>query len=58
MPLEEVKKKEAEIRSMTYHPADPMILCFSPIKKIKKMAITVEIEYTADQILDIALTVV
>ena len=54
VPSEEVKKKEAEIRAMTYHPADPMILIFSPIEKLKKMAIAAEIEYTA---LAIALTV-
>ena len=43
---------------MVYYPEDPMILLFSPIKKLKKMAIAADIEYTADQILDIALTVV
>ena len=36
VPSEEVKQKEAEIRAMTYHPADPMILLFSPIEKLKK----------------------
>ena len=43
---------------MVYHPADPIILLFSPIKKLKKLAIAVDIAYTADQILDVALTVV
>ena len=58
VPSEEVKQKEAEIRAMVYNPADPMILLFSPIEKLKKMAIAADIDYTADQILDIALTVV
>ena len=58
VPSEEVKQKEAEIRAMVYHPADPMILLFSPIEKLKKMAIAADIDYTAEQILDIALTVV
>ena len=43
VPLEEVKQKEAKIRAMTYHPVDPMILLFSPMKKIKKMDIAAKI---------------
>ena len=58
IPSEEVKQKEAEIRTMTYHPADPMILLFNPIEKLKKMATAAEIAYTTDQILDIGLTVI
>ena len=58
VPSKEVKQKEAEIRAMVYHPADPMILLFNPIEKLKKMAIAADIKYTAGQILDIALMVV
>ena len=58
IPSEEVKQKEAEIRAMTYNPADPMILLYNPIEKLKKMAISAEIPYTTDQLLDIGLTVI
>ena len=43
---------------MVYHPADPIILLFNLIEKLKKMAIAADIMYTTDQVLDIALTVV
>ena len=43
---------------MVVHPADPMILLFNQIEKLKKMAEAAEIAYTAEQILDIALTVI
>ena len=58
VPLEEVKQKESEIRSMTYHPADPLILLYNPVEKLKKMAESAGIAYTQDQILDIGLTVI
>ena len=43
---------------MSYHPADPMILLFNPIEKLKKMATAAEISYTTEQLLDIGLTVI
>ena len=58
VPSEEVKQKEAEIRTMAYHPADPMILLYNPIEKLKKMAEAAAIPYTTDQLLDIGLTVI
>ena len=58
VPSEEVKQKEAEIRTMTYHPADPMILLHNPIEKLKKMAEAAAIPYTQDQLLDMGLTVI
>ena len=58
IPSKEVKQKEAEICAMPYHPADPMILLFNPIEKLKKIAKSTSIEYTTAQILDIGLTVV
>ena len=57
VPSEEVKQKEAELRTMSYHPADPMILLHNPIEKLKKMAESAGIPYTQDQLLDIGLTV-
>ena len=57
IPSKEVKQKEAEICTMTFHPADPMILLYNPIEQLEKMAQSAQIPYTARQILDIALTV-
>ena len=57
IPSEEVKQKETEIRTMSFHPADPMILLYHPIEKLKSMAQSAGIPYTANQILDIGLTV-
>ena len=36
IPSEEVKQKETEIRAMIYNPADPLILLYNPIEKLKK----------------------
>ena len=58
VPSEEVKQKEAKIRSMTFHPADPLILLHSPIKKLKKIAEAAAILYTEEQLLDIGITVI
>ena len=58
VPSAEVKEKENEIRSMTFHPADPMILLYNPIKKLAKMAVAAGIQYTQDQVLDMGLTVI
>ena len=58
IPSEEVKQKEAEITTMSYHPANPMILLSNPIEKLKKMATAAGIAYTTEQLLDIGLTVI
>lgn len=58
VPSEEVKQKETEIQTMTFHPADPMILLYNPIKKLQKMAEAADITYTESKILDIGLTVI
>lgn len=58
IPSEEVKQKESEIRTMIFHPADPMILLFNPIEKLKSMGESAGIPYTADQLLDMGLTVI
>ena len=55
---EEVKQKEAEIRSMSYNPADPMILLYNPVEKLRKMTEAADISYTTDQLMDIGLTVI
>ena len=57
IPSKEVKQKEAEICTMTFHPADPMILLYNPIEQLEKMAQSAQIPYTSRQSLDIALTV-
>ena len=36
LPSKEVKQKESEIRTMTFHPADPMVLLYNQIDKLKK----------------------
>ena len=43
---------------ISYHPADPMILLFSPIRKLKIMASASNIAYTRGQLLDIGITVI
>ena len=57
VPSEEVKQKETDIRTMQFHPLDPMITLFNPVEQLKKMAISAKIPYTANQLLDIGLTV-
>ena len=58
VPTEEVKQKEQEIRTMTYHPADPLILLYGPIEKLQALATKAGIVYSQAQILDIGLTVI
>ena len=58
VPSAEVKQKEAEIRTMSFHPADPMILLYNPIEKLKTMAEAAAISYTEAQLLDMGLTVI
>ena len=43
---------------MIFNPADPMILLFNPIEKLRKMAESAKITYTDNQVLDIGLTVI
>ena len=43
---------------MAFNPADPMILLFNPLEKLKKMAEAAQITYTEEQILDMGLTVI
>ena len=58
VPSEEVKAQESEIRTMTFHPADPMILLYNPIEKLDKMGEAAGIPYSSEQLLDIGLTVI
>ena len=37
IPSEEVKEKEAELRSMSFHPADPMVLLYNAVEKLEKL---------------------
>ena len=58
IPSEEVKQKEKELRTTAFNPADPMIILYNQIEKIRKMAEAANIAYTENQILDIGLTVI
>ena len=58
VPSKEVKQKELEIRTMTFHPADPMVLLYNQIDKLKTMAESADILYTEAQLLDMGLTVI
>ena len=57
IPSEEVKQKETDIRALTFQPADPMILLFNPIEKLKTMGESAGIPYSEQQLLDMGLTV-
>ena len=56
--LKRGNRKKNEFSTMTYHPAEPMILLHNSIKKLKKMGEVAGIPYTNDQLLDIGLTVI
>ena len=58
VPSEEVKQTEQEIRTITFHPADPMIILYNPIEKLKKLGEAAGIPYTENQLLDVGLTVI
>ena len=55
---EEVKEKEAEVLSITFNPADPMIAIFRPIEQLKKLAISAKIPYSEAQLLEFGLTLI
>ena len=55
---DEVKAKEDEIRKMSFHPADPMVLIFGPIETLEKLAVAAGITYTTNQLNELALTVI
>ena len=55
---EKVKQKETELRTTAFNPADPMIILYNTIKKLRKMAESANIAYTENQILNIGLTVI
>ena len=58
VPTEEVKEQKNEIRSMTFHPADPLIILYGPIEKLRKLTIAGGISCTSEQVLDIGLMVI
>ena len=57
IPSEEVKQKESEIRALSFHPSDPLVVLFNPIEKLKTMGTSAGIPYTEAQLLDVGLTV-
>mmetsp|Transcript_14780 Transcript_14780/g.21115 ORF Transcript_14780/g.21115 Transcript_14780/m.21115 type:complete len:393 (+) Transcript_14780:111-1289(+) len=56
--LEEVKEKEAEVLSITFNPADPMVTIYWPIKQLKKLAKLAKIPYSPEQLLEFGLTLI
>ena len=58
VPTVEVKEQENEICSMTFHPANLLIMVYGPIEKLQKVARAAQISYTPKQILDIGITVI
>ena len=58
VPSEEGKQKETELIITAFNPADPMIILYNPIEKLRKMAEAANIEYTENQILNIGLMVI
>ena len=58
VPSEKVKQTEQEIKTMSFHPADPMIILYNPIEKLKKLGEAAGIPYTENQFLDVGLTVI
>ena len=58
VPSEEVKQNETDLRITAFNPADPMIILYNPIEKLRKMAGAANIAYTENQILYIGLTVI
>ena len=43
---------------MSFHPANPMILLYNAVEKLKTMSEAADIAYTEPQLLDISLTVI
>ena len=58
VPSEELKQKDTELRIMAFNQADPMIILYNPVEKLRKMAEAANIAYTENQNLDIGLTVI
>jgi hypothetical protein len=58
IPSEEVKEKEAEVLTLSFNPADPMVLLYRPIEQLQKMAVTAGIPYSQAQLLEFGLTMI
>ena len=57
-PSEEVIEKEAKVLTMTFNPAEPMVLLYRPIEQLQKMAVTAGIPYSQAQQLEFGLTLI
>ena len=55
---EEVKNKEAEVLSITFNPADPLVTIYRPIDQLQKKATEAGIPYTPEQILEFGLALI
>ena len=58
VPAEVVKDHKNEIRLMSFHPADPLIMLYGPIEKLQKLTGAARISYTPEQSLDISIRVI
>ena len=49
VPSEEVKQKEVEVLNITFHPAEPIVIIYRPIKQLQKLATMAGIPYSQAQ---------
>ena len=56
--LEEVAKKEAKIKVISWQPADPIVLLTRLLEQLQKLAIQANISYADSQILEKELSLV
>ena len=55
---EEVKAMEAKVMKTVFAPADPLVLIWNPIEKLKKLAIQANLPYTPQQLIDLAMQLI
>ena len=58
VPSEEVKNLESEVLSLSFNPADPMVMLYRPIEQLQKLANSAGIPYSLQQQLEIGLTLI
>ena len=55
---EEVKEEEKTVEDINFSPADPMITIYNPIEKLAKLAIQAGMPYSAEQKVNLGLTII
>ena len=55
---EEVKAMEEKVMKTVFAPADPLVLIWNPIEKLKKLAIQANLPYTPQQLIDLAMQLI